>query len=53
VRVTHDAKIDRYRKRKEWEALIEEDELDLEGERVLAEVQNYRQEVLFNLEDGF
>jgi hypothetical protein len=47
----HKKKIEWYRKRKDWEALIQEDELDLEAERVLREVQNYRQEVLFNTED--
>jgi hypothetical protein len=52
VRVDHEAKLNRYRKRKPWEAWIEEDEMDLEGDRILAEIQNYKSEVLFNHEDG-
>ena len=48
IRTEHLAKLDRYRKRKDWEAWIEEDELDLEGERILAEIQNYKSEFFFN-----
>jgi len=48
----HKKKLDWYRKRKPWEAMIQEDEMDLEAERVLAEIQNYKQEVLFNMDEG-
>ena len=36
-----------YRKRKDWQAWCEEDDLDLEGERLLAEIKNYKSEFLF------
>ena len=35
VRKEHLEKLDRYRARKDWEAWVEEDELDLEGERII------------------
>jgi hypothetical protein len=44
------AKLDRYRKRKDWEAWVEEDELDIEGERVLAEIKNYKAEYFYNID---
>ena len=34
----------RYRKRKDWEAWVEEDELDIEGERLIADIKNYKSE---------
>jgi hypothetical protein len=40
--------MERYRNRKEWEAWIEEDELDIEGERILAEIKNYKAEHFFD-----
>ena len=42
VRGEHLERLGRYRARKEWEAWVEEDELDIEAERVLAEVKNYK-----------
>jgi hypothetical protein len=48
IRKEHLEKLDRYRQRKDWEAWVEEDELDLEGERVLAEIKNYKSEYFFN-----
>ena len=42
-------KLERYRNRKDWEAWIEEDEQDIEGERVLAEIKNYKDEFFFNM----
>jgi hypothetical protein len=41
VKKEHYLKLQRYRERKDWEQWTEEDELDLEGERLLAEVKNY------------
>jgi len=32
----HQEKLDRYRKRKEWQAWVEENELDIEGDFILA-----------------
>ncbi len=40
----HREKMARYRKRKDWEAWVEEDELDIEGERLVAEIKNYKSE---------
>lgn len=51
VKIEHEKKLDRYRKRKPWEAWCEEDENDMEGDRILAEIQNYKQEVKFNEEN--
>lgn len=48
IRKEHLEKLDRYRLRKDWEAWIEEDELDIEGERILAEIKNYKAEYFFN-----
>mmetsp|Transcript_3157 Transcript_3157/g.2122 ORF Transcript_3157/g.2122 Transcript_3157/m.2122 type:complete len:98 (+) Transcript_3157:632-925(+) len=48
VRDKHHEKLDRYRKRKEWEAWVEEDELDIEGDRILAEIKNYKAEFFFD-----
>eukprot|EP00347_Sterkiella_histriomuscorum_P019038 403343204 len=50
VRKEHLAKLDRYRKRKDWEAWIEEDELDIEGERILHEIKNYKAEYFYNID---
>jgi hypothetical protein len=36
-----------YRKRKDWQTWCEEDDMDLEGERLLAEIKNYKSEHLF------
>lgn len=41
VRREHLDRLGRYRARKDWEAWVEEDELDIEAERILAEVKNY------------
>ena len=40
----HREKMARYRKRKDWEAWVEEDELDVEGERLIADIKNYKSE---------
>lgn len=48
VRTDHLEKLERYRNRKDWEAWIEEDELDIEGERIIAEIKNYKSEFFFN-----
>ena len=50
IRKEHLEKLDRYRNRKDWEAWIEEDELDIEGERVLAEIKSYKHEYFFNVD---
>ena len=49
VDLRHKERLERYRNRKDWEAWIEEDELDLEGERILAEIKNYKSEHFFNM----
>ena len=48
IRKYHEEKLNRYRHRKDWEAWVEEDELDIEGERILAEIKNYKSEFFFN-----
>lgn len=48
VRKDHLERLARYRKRKPWEAWVEEDEMDLEGERMLSEIKNYKAEHFFN-----
>ena len=53
VRKEHNDKLQRYRDRKDWEAWVEEDELDLEGERILAEVKNYKQEYFYKISANF
>lgn len=42
----HLQKLATYRKQREWETWCEEDDLDREGERVLAEIKNYKAEML-------
>ena len=44
----HKERLARYRKRKDWEAWIEEDELDIEGDRLISEIKNYKSEHFFN-----
>jgi len=53
VRKEHNEKLQRYRERKDWQAWVEEDELDLEGERILAEVTNYKQEYFYKISANF
>lgn len=45
---THRERLARHRKRKDWEAWIEEDDMDLDGERLLAEIKNYKSEHFWN-----
>jgi hypothetical protein len=33
---------------KEWEKDIEEDDQDIDGDRILAEIKNYKNEYFFN-----
>jgi len=44
----HKERMARYRKRKDWEAWIEEDELDIEGDRIISEIKNYKSEHFWN-----
>ena len=44
ARKMHLQKLAVYRKQKEWETWCEEDDFDREGERVLAEIKNYKEE---------
>ena len=44
----HKERMARYRKRKDWEAWIEEDEMDIEGDRAIAEIKNYKSEHFWN-----
>jgi hypothetical protein len=53
VRKDHLEKLERYRARKEWEAWVEEDELDIEGERILAEMKNYKSEYFYQVTANF
>ncbi len=48
VRKAHMERLANYRKRKEWQGWVEEDDMDLEGERLLAEIKNYKDESLLN-----
>lgn len=48
VRRAHNDKLANYRKRKDWQGWCEEDDFDLEGERLLAEIKNYKGEHMFN-----
>lgn len=53
VRKEHLAKLQRYKARKDWEAWVEEDELDIEGERILSEIKNYKQEYFYKVSSDF
>lgn len=44
----HKERLARHRKRKDWEAWIEKDDLDIDGERILAEIKNYKNEHFWN-----
>ena len=53
VRHEHLEKLERYRGRKDWEAWIEHDELDLEGDRIIAEIKNYKAEYFHKVSGNF
>ncbi len=53
VRKEHLEKLERFRKRKDWEAWAEEDELDIEGERILSEIKNYKDEYFHKVTANF
>ena len=44
----HEERLKRYRQRKDWENDIEEDDQDIDGDRILAEIRNYKSEYFFN-----
>ena len=44
----HKERLARDRKRTDWQAWVEEDELDMEGERLISEIKNYKSEHFFN-----
>jgi hypothetical protein len=44
----HKERLDRYRNRKDWDLMQEQDEQDIEGERLLADIRNYKAEHFFN-----
>ena len=44
----HKERLARYRKRHDWEQWVEEDELDLEGDRLLSEIKNFKSEFVWN-----
>lgn len=44
----HKERMARYRKRKDWEAWVEEDDLDIEGDRIISEIKNYKSEHFWN-----
>lgn len=48
IRRSHNERLANYRKRKDWQGWVEEDDMDLEGERLLAEIKNYKDESLLN-----
>ena len=43
----------RYRGRKDWEAWVEEDELDIEGDRMIAEIKNYKAEYFYKVSTNY
>ena len=44
----HKERLARDRKRKNWEAWVEKDDLDMDGSRLLAEIKNYKSEYFWN-----
>ena len=44
----HKEKLARYRQRQDWEAWVEEDEIDMEGDRLLSEIRNFKSEHFYN-----
>lgn len=52
IRKEHEERLNRYRNRKEWEAWVEEDELDIEGDRILLEIKLYKPEFFFKMYQG-
>ena len=48
VMKAHRERLGRHRRRKDWEAWIEKDDLDLDGERIIAEIRNYKSEHFWN-----
>ena len=48
IRRMHLDRLASYRKRKEWQGWCEEDDLDMEGERLLAEIKNFKGEHMFS-----
>ena len=53
VRKSHLEKLNRYRARKDWEAWVEEDDIDLEGERTISEIKNYKDEFFYIVSADF
>ena len=47
VRKHHLARLAEYRKRRDWQGWCQEDDLDMEGERILAEIKNFKTEYMF------
>ena len=48
IRKLHLDRLAKYRKRKEWQGWCDEDDLDMEGERLLAEIKNFKGEHMFS-----
>ena len=44
----HKERMARYRKRRDWEAWIEEDEEDIDADRIISEIKNYKSEFFWN-----
>lgn len=53
IRKEHTEKLNRYRARKDWEAWVEEDELDIEGERIISEIKNFKAEYFYKVSANF
>ena len=53
IRMEHLKKLDRYRARKDWEAWVEEDELDIEGERIISEIKNFKDEFFYKVTTNY
>lgn len=53
IRKDHIEKLNRYRARKDWEAWVEEDELDIEGERIISEIKNFKAEYFYKVSANF
>ena len=48
ARREHRDRIAKFRKCKDWEVLIEEDEEDVAGNQLIADIKNYKKEFWFN-----
>ena len=52
IKDSHRKKLEKFRQMKDWQQQCQEDEIDMEGERILADLKNFKSEYIFH-KQGF